>query len=406
MTDPDAPGAAERDPAVAALARVLYVDDDPNLLAGVRRHQRTHFDLTFCQSGPEALEIFQNEGPFAVVVSDLRMPRMDGIELLSRLHELDPDSTRIMLTGNGDLEAAQRAVNDGRVFRFLTKPCAPETLREAIAAGVRIHELTVAERALLEQTLRGAVRVLTDTLSLVNPFAFGRAARVSRRIRDLAERANVCDPWMYEISGLLSQIGCVAIPPEVFERAAAGGALSEDERDMLRAHPRTGCELIRAIPRLESAAEMIRYQDLRFDGRGACDDEPVGAEIPLGARMLKAAIDLDRHETSGKCATEALEALQSDPAAYDPEILAHLGLASRVELAFVKRQVPVGGLRVGMRISDDVRSEADLLLVAAGQAVTVSLLERLHNWQRGSMHVIREPISVIIPSEMEDSSCL
>src|ERR1700733_8122058 len=100
--------------------RILCVDDDINILEGYQRALRKEFDITTAPGGEEALVKIRDEGPFAVVVSDMRMPGMDGIQLLTRIKQVAPESVRIMLTGNADQQTAMNAVNEGNIFRFLT----------------------------------------------------------------------------------------------------------------------------------------------------------------------------------------------------------------------------------------------------------------------------------------------
>src|ERR1700735_5369190 len=154
--------------------RILCVDDEPNILLAFARQLRKYEIVTAL--GPElGLKTVEEQGPFAVVVSDLRMPRMSGVQFLTKVKELSPDTVRIMLTGHGDLSAAAEAVNQGSIFRFLLKPCPTEVLSGALEAGLEQYRLVNAERQLLEQTLRGSVEVLSEILSLSNQEAFGQA---------------------------------------------------------------------------------------------------------------------------------------------------------------------------------------------------------------------------------------
>src|ERR1035441_2270014 len=106
--------------------KILFVDDDPNLLSSCERVLRRNFQIETAEGGEAALARIACHGPYAVVVADRQMPRMDGIQFLHALRERAPDTIRIMLTGNADLEGAIRVVNEGNIFRFLTKPCLPE----------------------------------------------------------------------------------------------------------------------------------------------------------------------------------------------------------------------------------------------------------------------------------------
>src|SRR5262249_23643372 len=145
-----------------------------------------------------------------VILSDLHMPGMDGIRLLATVRQRYPDTTRVLLTGMADVTSALQAVNDGQGFRFLTKPVAMATPRQAVAAGVEQYRLVTAQRDLLENTLRGAVHVLGELLALANPAAFERATRVRQLLRGMSAAAGRALPWEEDVAAALSQIGCIA----------------------------------------------------------------------------------------------------------------------------------------------------------------------------------------------------
>ena len=160
--------------------KILCVDDEPNILNAYKRALRGTFLIETAAGGAEGLAILKGPDPFAVVVSDMRMPGMDGVEFLREVKQIVPDTVRIMLTGNSDQQTAIDAVNRGSIFRFLTKPCSPEDLSQAIDAAIQQYRLVMAEKELPEKTLTGCVKTLTDILSLVNPTAFSRAGRPRR----------------------------------------------------------------------------------------------------------------------------------------------------------------------------------------------------------------------------------
>jgi DNA-binding NtrC family response regulator len=137
---------------------ILLIDDEPNLLQGIRRQLHKRFDLVLAGSGAEAMALLQARGPFAVVVSDMNMPGQSGIEVLARIAEASPDTVRIMLTGQADLGTAVEAVNHGNIFRFFTKPCAIETLAAGLEAGLKQYRLVTAERELCKRRLPAASR--------------------------------------------------------------------------------------------------------------------------------------------------------------------------------------------------------------------------------------------------------
>ncbi|MBU0961171.1 MAG: response regulator, partial [Proteobacteria bacterium] len=137
--------------------KILLVDDEPNVLQSMQRQLRKRFNITTAESGNDALAKLKEQGPFAVIISDMRMPGMDGVQLLSRVKSTFPDTVRIMLTGNADQETATEAVNVGQIFRFLNKPCSTAVLATSIALAVRQYNLITAEKELLNKTLKGSI---------------------------------------------------------------------------------------------------------------------------------------------------------------------------------------------------------------------------------------------------------
>src|SRR5882672_12238327 len=142
--------------------KVLFVDDEPPVLEGYQRLLRREFEVETAVGGEQGLTSIQGRGPYALVVSDMRMPGMDGVQFLSRVKQLAPDTVRMVLTGQADMTAAMNAVNEGNIFRFLTKPCDKETLSKAITTGFVQYRLVMAEKVLLENTLMGSIKVLSD----------------------------------------------------------------------------------------------------------------------------------------------------------------------------------------------------------------------------------------------------
>jgi response regulator RpfG family c-di-GMP phosphodiesterase len=279
--------------------KILFVDDDPNILAAFQRQLRKKFIIETALGGKQGLEAVAEKGPFSVIVSDLRMPEMDGIQFLSQIRSVAPDSVRMMLTGYADLQAAMDAVNEGHIFRFLTKPCPLEFLTTALIGGIRQYQLIIAERELLEKTLRGSIKVLSEVLSLLNPEALGRATRIARHVKEIALHMDVTEVWQVETAATLSQIGCIMLPEEALMKLYRGQPLTEEESQLFNMHPFIASDLLVNIPRMQEIAEIIAYQEKHFDGSGIPHDARSGKEIPLGARILKVALDFDTLETGG-----------------------------------------------------------------------------------------------------------
>ncbi|MCF8062598.1 MAG: response regulator [Deltaproteobacteria bacterium] len=376
--------------------RVLFVDDEKNVLEGIQRRLRRRFEVTTAPGPEQGLEAVEKNGPFAVIVSDLRMPGMDGIRFLARSRELAPDSVRMVLTGNADLHNAIQAVNQGHVFRFLTKPCDRDTLVRVLELGIRQYRLIMAERELLQMTLRGSIRMLTDLLALVNPEAFGRAARIKRYAREIAGRMKLADAWRVETAAMLSQIGCVVLSEEVLGKISRGGKLTSEEQQAYDMHPGIGGDLLSRIPRMKQIAEIISLQEKGYDGTGIPPlDTRRGDAIPMGARILKAVLDFDMHESRGMGKAGALAALEKRKALYDPDVLEALAAVLGMEARHRLVELKVRNLKPDMVLNQDVRTNAGQLVLSRGQEISPLLLKRLIAFTEKTS--IQEPIRVYVP---------
>lgn len=386
--------------------KILFVDDDPNILSAYHRQFRKQFTIETALGGELGLAAIANHGPYGVIVADMRMPGMNGVQFLSKVKHITPHSVRIMLTGNADQQTAIDAVNEGNIFRFLTKPCPPDTMFNALAAGIEQYRLITAEKELLEKTLRGSIKVLTDVLTLVNPTAFGRASRVRSLVSRLSADLNVDKAWQMEIAAMLSQLGCITIPEEILVKVYNGISLSEKEFQIFNAHPQIGCDLIVNIPRLETIAPIIAYQEKHFDGTGVPCDARCGREIPLGSRILKLSLDFDSLITSGRTNTEALDVIRKRKGWYDQTIVESLERVLAAEIKYeVKseiKSVKVHELTPHMTIAEDIKTISGELLIAKGHEVTPLLRMRLNNWVQ--MKRIQEKIKVFVPSFVSQNS--
>jgi response regulator RpfG family c-di-GMP phosphodiesterase len=374
--------------------RILCVDDDPYLLDGYRRQLRKAFDVDTAQGADEGLAALAQQ-TYAVVVSDMRMPGMDGVQFLSRVQRQYPDSVRMMLSGNADLQVAIDAVNQGQIFRFLTKPCSREVLLGALKAGVDQYRLVTAERELLSKTLCGSVKLLTDVLGLVNPTAFGRAGRVRALAKQLGQALGVRDAWQVELAAMLCQVGCVAVPEEILAKVYRNDPLAPSEIRSYQNHPQIGRELLSNVPRLESVAEIVAFQEKRFDGNGPPSDGRQGDVIPLGARILKVALDYDTLLAASGDPRSAIAVLKSRDGWYDPTVLDALDTLLIGGEPPVRRSSLVR-LPDNVVLADDVRTLSGRLLVAKGQVVTPLLKVRLQTHARTLD--IREPIYYLEPT--------
>lgn len=371
--------------------KVLLVDDDQALLEGLYRAHRKSYEITIACGGLAGLKELNENGPFAVVVSDFAMPVMDGAKFLSRVRETWPDTTRVMLSGNADMQTAIDAVNRGQVFQFLSKPIGPERFVSCMDAAIERHQLVLAERRLLEETLRGSIEVLCDVLGLANPMAFGQAKRIQGYATQLAEAVGHEDVWMVETAALLSQIGVVAIPTEILDRHGSGEACSPEHEEIWRSHPETAQRLLAKIPRLGEVAEMIGQQAKRFDSY-----EADGRDTPVarGGQIISAALAFDDGLNSEADRRALLRSMKADSGRFAPDLLEHLHRVSLPADATKEVWVGVDELRIGMILDQDVLTNGGTMITTAGTLVTEGMLDRLRNYK--NVGGVQTPIRVLV----------
>lgn len=305
-------------PKTVKTARVLCVDDEPKVLEGLQRILSKKFVSLSAGSGEEALKVVARSEHIDVIVSDMRMPEMNGAVLLAECRKRSPDTVRLLLTGQADLESAISAVNEGQVFRFLTKPCPPLVFLEAVAAAVEKGQQAVSERELLERTVDASVRALTEVIELVHPGTLGKTSRQLERARKVASQLHVGSPWHVEVAAILSQAGYVILPNDLLARVNTGSSLHSAEQGMLARVPLVLARVLSGLPRLEDAQRALKYQDLPFESSVHGLEQE---DLPIGSRILKALSDLATEEMHSLGTSTALAVLRSRAGTYDPSVL-------------------------------------------------------------------------------------
>ena len=378
-----APRRAKKD-----LPVVLFVDDEKQIIDSITVLMRREFNVIGATNAAEGLNLLDARPDVEVVVSDMRMPGIDGATFLAQVRQAHPQVVRLLLTGQTDLPGAIKAVNEGQIFRFLTKPFQSSLLAESLAAAVQQHRLAVAEKELLEQTLRGAIEVLHDVLSLALPQAFGRVARLKKYATRLAERLQVTVGWDFEVALMLSQLGWIAVPDESLRRILEGEALSEEEQQMVQRVPALAHQLLQHLPRIDTVLEIL-------SGLSARSHRP--ERVPMAAKIIRVVDDFDRALAGVKDEGRAFDALlERDEARYSQAVLTALE-ADLTRIENERRKVVVGErtlaeLEPGMVLAYEIRTHTGGVFVARGFEVTESFLERAKNLRPGTLC---EPIYVI-----------
>lgn len=375
--------------------KILLVDDELLLLQSLRRELGLNYNITTAESGAEGLEKIANSGPYAVVISDFRMPKMDGIKFLTQVMEAAPDTVRMMLTGNADLPTAVDAINKGQIFRFLSKPCSGSLLTQSLDAGLRQYQLVMAEKELLENTLKESISMLIEVLAIVNPKAYGRSLRIQQLVSHIVKERKMSNGWQYEMAAALSQLGWITFSQQMLEKAESNQSFNASEAVIFSNHPFTAGKLLKNIPRLEPVTRMIMGQDRSIDDLCLDPAYPDAYQVDLGSHMLKICIDYDQLMLQGLLHDQIITRLRARQTSYLPEILNALaGLNSYQTPSEQRRieEVTAKELDVGMLVVEPIQNIAGEILVSRDTYITRSILIKILATQAITLV---EPIKVV-----------
>ena len=364
---------------------ILCVDDEPRVLESLENHLALEWEVVTATSGEDGLRALAAQ-PFAVVMSDMRMPGMNGATVLARVREAYPDTIRMLLTGHSDLHEAAAAINEGSIFRLLLKPCDTPVLLDAVAAAFRQHELLQMERTLLEQTLHKTVGVLTDLLGLVQPLAFSASNRITAIVRHALAKLDIDDKWQIEIAAMLSQLGCVSLEAATIE-AAHAGTLDAAALAVFRKHANVARRMLERIPRLEGVAAIVGSQYMT-------SDTTLAPTIRFGCELLQIATKIDERMRTRKPYETSLHyalGLRKWDARIPPALEGY-----RVEHTRRFTSVPGRELRAEMTLEADVHSPRGDLWMTKGVELSVVAAKRLRDLaERG---LIADPVLVSLPA--------
>jgi CheY-like chemotaxis protein len=374
--------------------RVLCVDDEVRVVEGLVLHLRKDYEVHTALSGDEGLKTLKKIGGASVVISDMRMPGMDGATFLHHVLTFYPDTTRILLTGEPGRDAAISAVNNARVFRFLTKPCAPEQLKSTVEEGVIQYRMIRAERTILKETLIGCIKALLDVLAIANPVAFGRASRVKRVALGFAAALKCSDFWQLEAAAMLSQIGYLSLPAPLLEKLYYGQPLTPTEQTLASGVPDVAMSLLENIPRLDPVVQILAALSWNDEALARLGDGTIGT----GTRILGLVLEYDVLNTQGHSVDVAVQTLRRRSPRYTEALIEQfaqfLGAGSGKSEA---RQIPLKAVQPGMVIMQDIRTQMGTLLVPRGFEVTGLFLDRSRSF---GPELLEELVRVVIPAPL------
>jgi response regulator RpfG family c-di-GMP phosphodiesterase len=363
--------------------RILIVDDEQAMLNLFSSLLKDRYIVETARSAEEALLRLREDSDFAVVVADIFMPGISGIELLAQCAKLNPDTVRIAVTGDPGRDTVVDSVNEGNVFRFVSKPVRLEVLAEIIESAIERFDSLHLERDMMETTVRTSVNLLLEVLATIDPPSFELSQRVRSSVRVFVRKLKLPNAWELELAASLARIGTVALPTDVLRKVAREIPLGAREAEILAQVPALGAQLLKQVPRMGRVTEAIRYQAKNFDGSGAPNDATSGSHIPLGARILRIFVDRATLEIEGVASGEAHRRMAARSGVYDTALLdASFEVFPEYILSAVSadkevRLVSADELQPDCTLVTEIRTTDRLLLVTSGTRLTPLMLQRI-----------------------------
>ncbi|MDD3237926.1 MAG: HD domain-containing protein [Candidatus Gastranaerophilales bacterium] len=274
---------------------ILLVDDEENNLQLLKRTLRGSYNIKTATNGKDALEIIKNDGEnISLVVSDQKMPEMEGTEFLKHVNEINPDIVKILLTGHQDTDIIVASINDCQLYQYILKPFEPEELKVSIKNGLKKYELSSNRVTImrdLKELFYKTIKSISLALDAKDSYTNGHSLRVTLYSLILANNMNLSDEVLEEIetAGLLHDIGKIGIPHNILCKP---GKLTDEEFEIMKKHPEQGEKMIMNIKKLKIIANWLKTHHERWDGKGY----PLGLkgeEIPISARIIALADTYD-----------------------------------------------------------------------------------------------------------------
>jgi len=427
----------------------LFVDDEANILSALKRLFRPlGYRVFTAESGAQGLAVLEREA-VDLVISDMRMPEMNGAQFLEQVRLKWPEVVRILLTGYADIGSTIAAINRGEIYRYIAKPWEDNDVILVVRHALerkrleqekrRLEELThrqneelrdlnanleakveartkelrqamglleTAHRKLKENFLI-SIKVFSNLIELREGAMAGHSRRAAEHARNLAQHMGLKDAEAQDVlfAALLHDIGKIGLPDRLLYKPFV--SLTGEERTEVVKHPATGEAALMALENLRGAARLIRSHHERHDGMGF-PDGLVGAEIPLGARILAVANDYDALQNGTLLAKRVSGAeaqrflIEGKGRRYDPQVVDAfidlLGRPASMEIPVRERKVKSAELRGGMVLTRDLVTKDGMLLLSRDYLLEDSLIGKIRNFE----DMVGYPLAIYVRAEDEE----
>lgn len=272
---------------------ILLVDDEEDNLALLVRTLRGSYNLEKTTSPLQALEMLK-EKKFELVISDHKMPEMDGVEFLKRVQLHNPQIMRILLTAYSDANILIDAINYAKIYRYVKKPYNPDELQLIVSSALEYYQLKHDNDILitdLKELFSGTIKAIMEALDAKDSFTSGRSKRITYYSTLISRQLGLTniETGKVELAGMLHDIGMIGVSDEILYKI---DTLSQEEYDEIKKHITYSVKILEDIKQLKDVVEIIKYHHEKYDGTGY----PFGIkgeEIPVGARIIAVADAFD-----------------------------------------------------------------------------------------------------------------
>ena len=413
-------------------ATLLFVDDEASILSSLKRLFRPHgYRIFTAEGGAQALEIMERE-TVDLVISDMRMPEMNGAQFLQKVNERWPDCIRILLTGYAELEATVDAINKGHIYRYISKPWEDNDIVLSIQHALRQKQLEKANRGLeeltrkqneelrdlnanLEQKVKArteelrqtmaflevaheklkkgfitSIRVFSNLIEMREGVMAGHSHRVADLARSIAQQMNMNEADMQDVflAALLHDVGKIGLPDYMLEKPYT--TMTGVERGDYMRHPAKGQVALMALEQLQGASKLIRSHHEHFNGQGY-PDRLQGLAIPLGARIIALANEFDAVQIGTlvdkrlKPSDAVLFIQEGSGGRYDPAVVDAFMRVMKARNTVVETRehaLHADQLKSGMVLSRDLMSNQGELLLSKEHVLDANLIGQIGGYAK------------------------
>ena len=328
---------------------VLFVDDDPNILKAIKRNLYGKYNVCVADSVHDAVELLE-KNLFPVVFSDMKMPQMSGADFLIMVKEKNPDSVRVLLTGESDLADAIKAINESDIYKILLKPCSPESICTTINSALKLYHANKLEEILMDKSLKGFVLIVLDLLKTISPEVFKRSTDITKIFKSPRTKFELKEPWSFEVTCLLMYLGSIHLRIYNFDQIYG----TENMVKVIR----KSASLLVQVPKFEAV-----YNNLN-DLADYYSKSTVINKLDSDSKILKLIVDY--HSL-----VKDSNVKQKLRLMYSKEIIAQLpSLFGKKAQEKAARELKAGEIKAGMVTADDILSKSGSIILFKGETIT------------------------------------